>query len=179
MSLLCFTANQAFSAPAVSNKQNNQRRGFENKQIKLVVIPRTQQQMSAFYEGRGFPAEAINEINKACFFTVGIRNKTSSILWLDTSNWEFQHAQAELKRITRADWKAIWQQKAIALRHQSTFRWTLIPAQLGFQPDEREGGNITLPRTDKIFSLTASFATGEQKQGKPIKLKIDNLQCAK
>jgi len=179
MGLLFITATQGLSAHAADNKQSNQRRTFENKQIKLVVIPRTAQQMSAFYEGRGFPSKAISEISKVCFFTVGIRNLTPSILWLDTANWRFKHSEGELNRITRANWKKTWQAMKLPLRFQSTFRWTLIPAQLGFQPDEREGGNITIPRTDKPFSLLMTFTTGEKKQGQPIKLKLDNLQCAK
>lgn len=151
----------------------------ENKYLKLVVKPRTAQQMAAFYEGRGFPRKAIAAINKACFFTVGIRNHSNKILWLDTGNWRFHaHHGEEIQRITRADWKQTWQQMGIALRYQSTFRWTLLPATLGFQPDEREGGNITLPRSDQPFSFSATFTLGDKATGQPVTVQLDNLQCA-
>lgn len=45
---------------------------------------------------------------------------------------------------------------------QPTFRWTLLPENLDFQPDEREGGNIMLPRTRDPL----------------LRLKFDNLYCA-
>jgi hypothetical protein len=62
--------------------------------------------------------------------------------------------------------------------YQSTFRWTLLPAKLDFQADEREGGNITLSRTDKPFSLHATFATGKDKQGPRIDVQMKDLRCA-
>lgn len=154
------------------------RRVYENRSLKLVVIPRTPQQMAAFYEGRGFPSKAIAATRTACFFTIGLHNKSQDILWLDTANWQFQTATGPLKRITRDEWKQRWQQLELALPYQSTFRWTLLPAGLDFQPDEREGGNITLPRTDKPFNLHATFATGKDKQGPRIDVQMKDLQCA-
>ena len=154
-----------------------ERRVFENDFLKLTVTPRTAQQMAAFYEGRGFPAEAIKLTRTACFFTIGIHNKSRDIIWLETANWQFQTASGPLKRITRDEWQQRWQQIGLALPYQSTFRWTLLPAELDFQPDEHEGGNITLSRTDKPFNLHASFATGKDKQKPRIDVRIANLRC--
>jgi hypothetical protein len=154
------------------------RQVYETGTLKLTVIPRTPQQMAAFYEGRGFPRKAIELTRTACFFTIGIHNKTQDILWLETANWQFQTVTGPLKRITRDEWKQRWQQLGLALPYQSTFRWTLLPAGLDFQPGEREGGNITLPRTDKPFSLRAAFATGKDKQGPRIEVEITDLRCA-
>lgn len=152
---------------------------YETDRLKLVVKPRTAQQMAAFYEGRGFPAKAIALTRTACFFTVGIKNKTRDILWLDTNNWQFNAATGPLERINRNEWKHRWQGIGLDLPYQSTFRWTLLPAKLDFQPGEREGGNITLPRTDKTFSLHASFATGQNKQGPHIEIYMEDLRCAR
>jgi hypothetical protein len=134
--------------------------------------------MAAFYEGRGFPGRAIELTRTACFFTIGLHNKTQDILWLDTANWQFQTAAGPLTRITREEWKQRWQQLGLALPYQSTFRWTLLPTTLDFQADESEGGNITLPRTDKAFSLRAAFATGKDKQGPRIEVEMTDLRCA-
>ena len=154
------------------------RRVYENSMLKLVVIPRSPQQMAAFYEGRGFPAKAIALTRSVCFFTIGLHNKTQDILWLDTGNWQFQAATGPLQRITRESWQQRWQQFGLAQSYRSTFRWTLLPAALDFQADEREGGNITLPRTKQAFSLQASFATGADKQGPRIEVLIKDLRCA-
>ena len=174
--LLCFFIS---ALPLGSlHAAKSDRRVYETNILKLVIIPRTAQQMAAFYEGRGFPAKAITLTRTACFFTVGIKNKTQDILWLDTSNWQFNTTSGPLKRISRNEWKQRWQGIGLDLPYQSTFRWTLLPAKLDFQPGEREGGNITLPRTDKTFSLHATFATGQDKQGSQIDVKMEDLRCA-
>jgi hypothetical protein len=167
-----------FLSPGAAWAAKAERRVYENDALRLTVTPRTAQQMAAFYEGRGFPARAITLTRGACFFTVGIHNKSRDIVWLATANWQFQTAGGPLKRITRDEWKQRWQQLGLALPYQSTFRWTLLPASLDFQPDEREGGNITLSRTDKPFSLHATFATGKDKQGPRIDVHIADLRCA-
>ena len=61
---------------------------------------------------------------------------------------------------------------------QSTFRWTLIPETLDYLPGEHEGGNIVLTFTKEPISVTATFATGENKQGEKISITIDKLFCA-
>lgn len=152
---------------------------YEDKDLKVVISARPAQQIAAFYEGRGFPNEALTLLRTACFFTVGIKNKSPDILWLDTGNWQFNTITGPLKPVSRGEWIQRWQQLGLAQSYQSTFRWTLLPATLDFQPGEREGGNITLPRTDKNFSLHASFATGSNKQGPRIDIHLQNLRCAK
>ncbi|WP_126456544.1 hypothetical protein [Sulfuriflexus mobilis] len=166
-------------SPAVLQAATPAQQVFETKALKLVLIPRSAQQMAAFYEGRGFPAEAISQTREACFFTVGLHNKTQGSLWLDTANWQFQTDDGgPLQAISREAWQQRWQAMKLPLAYQSTFRWTLLPAELDFQPDEREGGNITLPRTDKAFTLKARFATGKDRQGPAIHVEMKNLRCA-
>jgi len=67
----------------------------------------------------------------------------------------------------------------IPLEHQSTFRWTLLPEILDFQPEEREGGNIILPRSDQPMQIHASFPTRADKSGDPLTVIFNNIKCAK
>ena len=170
ISLLGFT----MQAPAADKINRYQ---FESAQMRIVLIPRSAQQMAAFYEGRGFPSKAIDATRSACFFTVGIKNKSTDIIWLETANWRFATAAGEIQRITRDAWKTRWQQMALALSYQSTFRWTLLPASLDFRPDEREGGNITLPRLREPFAVDMTFATGADKSGTPVVVHFEAVQC--
>jgi len=151
----------------------------ENKSIKMVIIPRTAHQMAAFYEGREFPDNAIQATRDACFFTVGIQNKTKDIIWLNTQQWQLGSTAAPVSLISKEQWKQRWKELNVPQRFQSTFRWTLLPKQLDFYPAEREGGNITILRQDHAFNLTADFATGADKQGKAIRVEFKNLRCAK
>jgi len=145
----------------------------------MVIIPRTAEQMAAFYEGREFPAKAIDATRSACFFTIGIHNKSKNIIWLNSLQWQLSSKASKIELIRNNHWKQQWKKLNLAQRFQSTFRWTLLPEQLDFHPDEREGGNITIPRQDGSFNLTAHFLTGTDKKGKPVLLEFKNLRCAK
>ena len=152
---------------------------IENQFIKMVIIPRTAQQMAAFYEGREFPNRAIKATSSACFFTVGIHNKTKDLIWLDTEQWQLDSQGRGISLLSKQQWKQRWQKINLAQRFQSTFRWTLLPEKLDFQPGEHEGGNITILRQEKPFNLIANFATEANKQGKALRLEFKNITCAK
>lgn len=147
--------------------------------VKLKLIPRTPEQMSAFYEARGFPPQMIELLSHQCFITVGIHNTGKDIIWLDLANWRFTTADGkQLHRPHRDDWKQKWQAMGVPLAKQSTFRWTLLPEALDYQPDEAEGGNIILPRVKGPITLYAEFASGADKRGPLIKVIHKNLRCA-
>lgn len=151
---------------------------YESDRLVVNLTPRTPQQIAAFYEARGFSDAMIGILREHCFITVFIENKTRDILWLDLDHWQFSNGDGPIVRRDRHHWKARWQNMDVPLAHQSTFRWTLLPEQLGFLPDEREGGNIILPRDDQPITLSARFDTGEQREGEPIEVKLENVRCA-
>lgn len=150
---------------------------YENEQIHLRLGTRNPQQIAAFYEGRGFPRNVIDETGSACFVTIGISNKSQDIIWLDLSKWSFQRDGREIPRISRNDWKQRWQTMKVPLRVQSTFRWTLLPEILDFRPGEREGGNVTIPAGRQSFTLHAVFDTGAKREGPPIEIRSSNIWC--
>ncbi len=151
---------------------------YSDTQIKIRFSPRTPQQIAAFYEGRGFSKAMVNILKQQCFITIGIRNKSQHIIWLDLEDWTFTNNNGQLKRLNRAHWLSVWQKMKIPLAHQSTFRWTLLPEKLDFRANEAEGGNIILPFSSKPFSLQACFKTKADKSGKPIIIRLNNIQCA-
>ncbi len=151
---------------------------FTSATLDVRLAPRTPQQMAAFYEARGFGRDMIEILNTHCFITVAIHNKSDNILWLNLDQWHFKNADGSIVRENRDYWRERWTAMQIPLAHQSTFRWTLLPEQLDFRPGEYEGGNIILPRLGKSFSIKAQFEPGEQRDGTPILVKFDNIQCA-
>ena len=86
-------------------------------------------------------------------------------------------ATGAVTRLDRHYWKDVWRRMKIPLAHQSTFRWTLLPETLDFQPEEREGGNIVLPRSDKPMQIQARFPTRADKSGNPITVVFNNIKC--
>lgn len=147
-------------------------------ELAIDFTPRTPNQMSSFYEARGFPKEMLTILKQQCFITVGILNTSDTKIWLDLDNWHFSAEGQSIKRETREIWKKRWQEMAIPLNKQATFRWTLIPETLDYLPGEHEGGNIILPFTNKPLNVTATFTTGENKQDKIITISTDQLFCA-
>lgn len=151
---------------------------IKTPEMELAFVPRSPNQMSSFYEARGFPKMMLETLKGECFITVGIQNNSDTKIWLDLSNWEFSSAGKTLTRESRDYWKQRWQTLNAPLNKQSTFRWTLIPETLDYLPGEHEGGNIILPFSKDYITLKATFATGENKQGKTITITTDKLFCA-
>lgn len=173
LALVAFVVNA--QEPKKENKKNP---SFENAIIKMRLFTRTAEQMSAFYEGRGFPKAAIEEIKKACFITVVIKNKSDEVVWLELKNWQIESAEQEIKRLPRSFWKNTWHSIDLPQASRSTFGWTLMPEQRDLRKDESVGGNITLTPGNKPFTLRAKFYTHADKKGEVIDARIDNIQCA-
>jgi hypothetical protein len=169
--LLLFGASHA-----IEHKTDNPQ--IENKQLKFRLTPRTREQTAAFYEGRGFPKSAINQIADTCFFTVIIRNKSDKVLWLELKNWRFYSNNQPVVRLDRKYWEQQWQKINLPQSYRSTFGWTLLPDVRDLQPNEPVGGNIVLPRTREPFTIEALFKTGTNKRGNDIVLRFTNIQCA-
>lgn len=168
LSLLVVIANMQVVQPVFVNTPD----------LEIELTPRSPNQMTSFYEARGFPPSMLNIIKQQCYITVGITNLSDRKIWLDLSQWKFTSSGKILNRKHRDYWKKRWQDMNIPLSKQSTFRWTLLPETLDYLPGEREGGNLLLPFTDKHITLKATFATGENKQGEKITIITDKLFCA-
>ncbi len=147
--------------------------------IEVQFAPRTPNQLSSFYEARGFPAEMIDILRRQCFITVRIHNKSTTKIWHDLDDWRFSHDSKPLQREHRNYWLDKWRAMNVPLASISTFRWTLLPEELDYLPDEEEGGNIILPRVDGPISVKARFATGDDGTGEVITIENDRLYCAR
>ena len=152
---------------------------FKSDDIRIGVYPRTPSQMAAFYEGRGFPKPAIEETTRYCFITIGIRNTGNQKIWLDLTHWRFYNAQGEINRTGREQWKQIWNSMEVPLSKQATFYWTTLPELRDLHKDEPVGGNVMLDPTYTPFTIEAKFPTGENKDGKPLVIRIDKIRCLK
>jgi hypothetical protein len=151
---------------------------YTSPQLVVRVAPVSPDQIASFYIGRGFPASMIKRLRETCYYTIGVHNKSKTVIWHDLSKWRFYTKQAPLIRYDRTYWKKYWQKTKAPLPSQATFRWTLMPESLDFQPYEREGGNIILHRQPRPFTIEAVFRFGRDKQGKKLTLRFINLRCA-
>lgn len=149
-----------------------------NADLDVRLIARSQDQMAAFYEARGFPRNAVNQLNQFCFFTVGITNKSNGIIHHNLDKWSFSSNDISLKRVQRNTLKTYWLNSGLEKRLVSTFRWTLLPETLDFRPQESEGGNIVISRSQQSFNIHAVFNKNDNNKSKIIKININNILCA-
>lgn len=150
---------------------------FEHPDLTVRLTPRSPDQMAAFYEARGFPQAMLALTRAACFITVLIRNTSDHIVWLDLDRWHFDAGGEPVERLDRAWWQNRWETLPAPPSNRSTFRWTLLPERLDYRPGEREGGNITLPRSDRPLRVEAHFATGSDGGGETISMVVQDLRC--
>ena len=160
------------------NAKQSKKPGFETKEFKISLFPRTINQTIAFYTGRGFPQSALDEFKSMCFITIGVNNKGTNRVWFDLDNWHFKTEVGLLKRRLRPEWVQRWNKIGLEKRFQSTFRWTLMPEKMGLYTHEGEGGNVTLLRTDKPITITGTLYVGKDKS-KSYPIEIKNVLCAR
>lgn len=150
---------------------------YEDGQVKVRVVMRTPDQLTAFYIGRGFNQAAIDKILATCFVTPVIHNKTLDVLWLELDQWQFSQGGKVIPRIKRDYWPDKWREAGLPQAHQSTFGWTLMPEVRDLRLDEGVGGSVVIPMQTRPFKLTMKFHTGADKRG-PVKTVVfEDLQC--
>jgi hypothetical protein len=152
---------------------------FESDQLLMVVIPRTPEQMAAFYEARGFPQQAIDKVTATCFVTIHIDNKSRRVTWLETANWRLTSQGKRLDILDRDSWDTTWEEIDLPQAFRSTFYWTQLPPVVDLHPDEPVGGNIVLPGSTERFDIEANFKTGADKQGEPLQVRFTNIECGR
>lgn len=151
---------------------------YEGQGIAMHVSPRTPEQISAFYEARGFPRGAIEELAKSCFVTVGLQNRRTDIVWIEPARWRFYDAAGNaIERRARAWWEARFEKLGVPPASRATFGWTQLPESRDLRPGEPVGGNVTLAPVRGTFTLEARFATGGDRRGPEIAVRFDNLAC--
>jgi len=149
----------------------------ENDHLLVVLIPHTPDQMAAFYEARGFPAQAIELIRETCLVTVHIENKSREIIWLEIKNWRFSSGSKLLARLGDDYWNTLWDDIGLPQANRSTFGWTQLPEVRDLQPDEPVGGNIAFLRPMDTFNINAHFMTGKHKRNGMIDVNFENIEC--
>lgn len=151
---------------------------YEDDEVYMRLVIRNSDQLTAFYVGREFPKNAIDEILKTCFITPRILNKKLDALWVEPDSWNFIVDNQPIKRIKRNYWKNVWNEVGLPLAHQSTFGWTLMPESRDLRFDEGVGGSIVIPMQTKPFMLKTHFNTGLNKEGQPRVITFKDVSCA-
>ncbi len=99
--------------------------------------------------------------------------------WLETDNWRLTSNGQALSIMGTDYWEQQWDEIDLPQAYRSTFFWTQLPAVVDLQADEPVGGNIVVPGSVKHFDIEANFMTDQDKSGKPIQIRFDQVECPK
>ncbi len=166
-------------APAAAAERTYRGPSFENDRLLIVLVPRTPEQMAAFYEARGFPRAALERIRDTCFITVHIENKSNEVLWLELENWRFTSDGKPLPHLDTSYWQARWDEIGLRQAYRSTFGWTQLPLVRDLRHDEPVGGNLVFPGDVAHVNIEAAFHTGADRQGEVLRLGFGQVPCSK
>ncbi len=146
--------------------------------LKIAVRPHTPLQMAAFYEARGFPVNAMRELDKACFMTVSVVNLRRDIVWLEPERWVIRNKVGRaIPLLDKAYWDKKWQQYRVSAAARTSFRWTQLPPSRDLRPDEPVGGNIAFIPQNGPFSLELRFYLGADKDRGEAIIHFTRLGC--
>jgi hypothetical protein len=146
--------------------------------VYLKATVRTPVQMAAFYEARGFPVKATALLAKYCFVTVIVRNRSNRLVWLEPAHWIIRSENGHISHpLTPAEWNKQWDRVGLPAAQRATFQWTQLPGSRDLQPHEPVGGNMSFRRFPGKFTLEMKFATGQERNGKPIRAEFSGLSC--
>jgi hypothetical protein len=151
--------------------------GVTTGALDFRVSPRTSAQQAAFFEARHFTPEGIARIRATCFLTFGIVNRTPQVVWLELDHWRFMQDGQPVHRISRPEWRTLWQEIDLPPANRATFDWTQLPEVRDLRPDEPVSGNVALTPPQGEFGLEATFRTGADGGGAPITVRVTGLRC--
>lgn len=147
-------------------------------ELHIGVVPRTPEQVAAFYEARHFPPDAVAALARVCLLTVTIHNRSQTVVWLEPARWRLRAQEGgEVRRLDRAHWTALWERIGLPAAQRATFGWTQLPETRDLRPGEPVGGNVVVEPPAGPFSLEARFTTGADRRGPPIVARFDHLRC--
>lgn len=175
--VLGFVLFFVFIGTLQAEEEKRDKNRYEDEDIVVRVIPRNKENIIAFYQGRDFPQRSYDEINKVCYVTFLIRNKSQTIHWLELDNWRFIGKEEGFKRLDREYWKQRWTELKLPQSFQATFGWSLLPEVRDLHHDEPVGGSTTLTFSKKPFDVELVFKLGQNKDKGEKRVRFNDIQC--
>ena len=156
--------------PAVAQSQFAWQGKRDGVELKATAL--TRPAVLAFYQARGFSAEAVAPYADACVFSFELQNKTKSMLRLRLADWR---AAGSIRFRAAESWEAEWARRNVAEPARIAFRWAQFQSELEFAPGDWIMG-MAAPerRPDGAFRLTIPYTIGKKKH----EITLDRIACA-
>ena len=143
-------------------------------QVRLTQI--SPDQARAFYQARGFSAEAAERYAAQCVFMTVVRNVGDTPIEHRLGDWRYVTPGQPPRAIrSKAEWDRLWQQAGVVEPARIAFNWAQFPATQTFAPGDWNQGMTTygVPRGGR-FDLRFAWRSG----GKTLSGTLEQVQCA-
>lgn len=142
-------------------------------QVTLSATPLTQEQVSAFYTARGFPAPAIAPYAQACVLSFEFRNGGRTALRFRIADWQTGDGIGFRPLV---EWDTTWEKHGVSSAARTAFRWSQFPPEQEFEAGDWIMGMAALARRPPgQFSLIARYHDDKGQH----EILIDQLSCAR
>lgn len=142
-------------------------------QVRLTQI--SPDQARAFYQARGFSAQAAERYAAECVFMTVVRNVGDTPVEHRLGDWRYQY-QGKRQRIrSKAEWARLWRQLKVSEAARIAFDWAQLPATQTFAPGDWNQG-MTTYRVGRGERFDLLFVW--RKNGQTFSGTLQEVQCA-
>lgn len=165
----CCTA----TAPVLAQPAAGWNPAKDGVEIKVSALKR--EQAAAFYQARGFSADAIAPYAEACGFAFEFRNSGKTAVQVKLADWRAAGKAGSARFVLPDEWDAEWARRGATGPARIAFRWAQFPAEQEFAPGDWLMGMAALERrVAGPFRLTLRFSDKNRQH----EIAIDNITCA-
>ena len=143
-------------------------------QVRLTQI--SPDQARAFYQARGFSAEAAERYASECVFMTVVRNVGDTPIQHRLADWRYESAGQPPRAIrSKAEWDRLWKQLGVSETARIAFNWAQIPDTQTYAPGDWNQGMTaySVPRGGRFDLRFAWRAKGQTHTGK-----LEQARCA-
>lgn len=143
-------------------------------QVRLTQI--SPDQARAFYQARGFSAEAAEHYAAECVFMTVVRNVGDVPIQHRLADWRYVAAGAPPRALrSKSGWERLWQRLNVPDAARIAFNWAQFPATQTFAPGDWNQGmtSYRVPR-EGVFDLRVVWRA----EGKPHSATLEKVKCA-
>jgi hypothetical protein len=142
-------------------------------QVRLTQI--SPDQARAFYQARGFSAEAAERYAAECVFMTVVRNVGDTPIQHRLADWRYVYAGKTLPIRGKTEWERLWKSLKVNEAARIAFTWAQIPATQTFAPGDWNQGMTAyhVPRGER-FDLRFVWRAN----GKTLSGTLEQVQCA-
>lgn len=149
-------------------------------QVRLTQI--SPDQARAFYQARGFSAEAAERYAGECVFMTVVRNIGDTPIQYRLADWRYETAGQPPRAIrSKTEWDRLWKRLGVSESARIAFKWAQIPASQVYEPGDWNQGmtSYSVPRGGHLdLHFVWHTLTGVNAVGKTHRGKLEQARCA-